>query len=153
MTMREYKLHFEFWGLLTFLAVMLPNLIWFAVPAPDDKLRTDSITGAIDAADSVAAKACDDAPEDPIGPSIGNACNATLTHSTLTIPFVILPPGPPACQGCMTSKSARSRGPRRLPHPRYPAATALPRSHDSLRGRGRLPSDVRRSGAKPGAAH
>lgn len=53
MTMREYKLHFEFWGLLTFLAVMLPNLIWFAVPAPNDKLRTDSITGAIDAEGSV----------------------------------------------------------------------------------------------------
>ena len=32
---------------------MLPNLLWFAVPAPDDKLRTDSITGSIDAAGSV----------------------------------------------------------------------------------------------------
>lgn len=53
MTLREHKLHFELRGLLTFFAVMLPNLIWFAVPAPDDKLRTDSITGAIDAADSV----------------------------------------------------------------------------------------------------
>lgn len=50
MTLRKHKLHFELWGLLTFFAVMLPNLIWFAVPAPDDKLRTDSITGAIDAA-------------------------------------------------------------------------------------------------------
>lgn len=53
MTLREHKLHFELRGLLTFFAAMLPNLIWFAVPAPDDKLRTDSITGAIDAAGSV----------------------------------------------------------------------------------------------------
>ena len=53
MTLREHKLHFELRGLLTFFAAMLPNLIWFAVPAPDDKLRTDSITGSIDAADSV----------------------------------------------------------------------------------------------------
>ena len=53
MTLREHKLHFELRGLLTFFAAMLPNLIWFAVPAPDDKLRTDSITGSIDAAGSV----------------------------------------------------------------------------------------------------
>ncbi len=53
MTLREHKLHFELRGLLTFFAAMLPNLIWFTVPAPNDKLRTDSITGVIDAADSV----------------------------------------------------------------------------------------------------
>ena len=53
MTLREHKLHFELRGLLTFFAAMLPNLIWFAVPAPDDKLRTDSITGVIDGVGSV----------------------------------------------------------------------------------------------------
>ena len=53
MTLREHKLHFELRGLLTFFAAMLPNLIWFAVPAPDDKLRTDSIPGVIDGVGSV----------------------------------------------------------------------------------------------------
>lgn len=63
MTLREYKLHFELWGLLTFFAAMLPNLIWFAVPAPDDKLRTDSITGAIDGAGSVRNRFTQNSPK------------------------------------------------------------------------------------------
>ena len=35
-------------GLLLFLIIMIPNFIWFAVPAPNDILRTDSITGTFD---------------------------------------------------------------------------------------------------------
>ena len=37
--MKKYRFGFEPWGLLLFLVVMLPNLIWFAVPAPNDILR------------------------------------------------------------------------------------------------------------------
>ena len=37
------------WGLLLFLIIMLPNFIWFAVPAPNDILRADSITPTVDA--------------------------------------------------------------------------------------------------------
>lgn len=49
----KYRLGFSIWALLLFLAVMIPNFIWFAVPAPNDVLRADSVTGGIDAAASV----------------------------------------------------------------------------------------------------
>ncbi len=51
--LKKYKLSFDIWGLLLFLIVMIPNFIWFAVPAPNDILRADSITGTIDTAASV----------------------------------------------------------------------------------------------------
>ena len=44
---------FDPWGLLLFLLVMLPNFVWFAVPAPNDILRTDSVTPVVDAVGSV----------------------------------------------------------------------------------------------------
>lgn len=31
-----------------FLGIMLPNIIWFAVPAPDDILRGESVTEIVD---------------------------------------------------------------------------------------------------------
>ena len=40
-------------GLLLFLIIMIPNFIWFAVPAPNDILRTDSITGTFDTVASI----------------------------------------------------------------------------------------------------
>lgn len=46
--LKKYKLSFEVWGLLIFLIVMIPNFIWFAIPAPKDILRTNSITETID---------------------------------------------------------------------------------------------------------
>ncbi len=46
--MKNYKLGFDVWGLLLFLIIMLPNFVWFAVPAPNDILRADSVTEAID---------------------------------------------------------------------------------------------------------
>ena len=49
----RYRFGFNFWGLLLFLLVMLPNFIWFAVPAPNDILRTDSATPVADAIGSV----------------------------------------------------------------------------------------------------
>ena len=54
MTMlNKYKFGFDVWGLFLFLLVMLPNFIWFAVPAPNDVLRTESATPIIDAIASV----------------------------------------------------------------------------------------------------
>lgn len=53
MRLKKYKLSFDIWGLLLFLIIMIPNFIWFAVPAPNDVLRADSVTGAIDAVASV----------------------------------------------------------------------------------------------------
>ncbi len=41
--LKNYKLSFEIWGLLLFLIVMIPNFIWFAIPAPNDILRAESI--------------------------------------------------------------------------------------------------------------
>ena len=50
---KRYKLGFDVWGLLLFLIIMLPNFIWFAVPAPNDILRTDSNTKILDTVASV----------------------------------------------------------------------------------------------------
>lgn len=44
---------FDLWGLLLFAAIMIPNFIWFLVPAPNDILREDSLTPALDIAATV----------------------------------------------------------------------------------------------------
>ena len=46
--LKKYKFGFDFWGLLLFFVIMIPNFIWFAVPAPNDVLRADSVTPIID---------------------------------------------------------------------------------------------------------
>ena len=51
--LQNYRFGFDPWGLLLFLLVMLPNFIWFAGPAPNDILRTDSATPVADAIGSV----------------------------------------------------------------------------------------------------
>ena len=51
--LKHYRFGFDLWGLVLFLLVMLPNFIWFAVPAPNDILRTDSVTPMVDAIGSV----------------------------------------------------------------------------------------------------
>lgn len=51
--MRKYRMGFDIWGLLLFLAIMLPNIIWFLVPAPMDILRNPSVTPALDTVASV----------------------------------------------------------------------------------------------------
>jgi len=51
--LKQYRFGFDPWGLLLFLLVMLPNFIWFAVPAPNDILRADSATQVVDAIGSV----------------------------------------------------------------------------------------------------
>ena len=51
--LKRYKLSFEICGLLLFLIVMIPIFIWFAIPAPNDILRTKSITETVDTVASV----------------------------------------------------------------------------------------------------
>ena len=51
--MKNYKFTFDVWGLAVFLIIMIPNFIWFAVPAPDDILRSESKTAVVDAIGSV----------------------------------------------------------------------------------------------------
>lgn len=51
--LKKYRFGFDIWALLLFMAIMIPNFIWFAIPAPNDILRADSITGNVDAVASV----------------------------------------------------------------------------------------------------
>lgn len=51
--MKKFRFGFDIWGLVIFLIVMIPNFIWFAVPAPDDVLRNESITPIVDRVGSV----------------------------------------------------------------------------------------------------
>ena len=46
---KNYSLGFDIYGLLLFLVIMLPNFVWFAVPAANDVLRTGSVTPHVDA--------------------------------------------------------------------------------------------------------
>ena len=50
---KKYKIGFDIWGLMIFLIIMIPNFIWFAVPAPNDILRTESITKVVDTIASI----------------------------------------------------------------------------------------------------
>ncbi len=45
---KEYRFGFEVWGLVLFIGIMLPNFVWFAVPAPNDILRGESVTEIAD---------------------------------------------------------------------------------------------------------
>lgn len=51
--LKKYELRFDLWGLLLFLIIMIPNFIWFTIPAPRDILRSKSTTEAIDTVASV----------------------------------------------------------------------------------------------------
>lgn len=44
---------FDIWGLITFIIIMIPNFIWFAVPAPNDILRGESVTETVDTIASI----------------------------------------------------------------------------------------------------
>ena len=51
--LKKYRFGFDILGLILFLIIMIPNFIWFAVPAPNDILRNPSTTENIDAVASV----------------------------------------------------------------------------------------------------
>lgn len=53
LTLKNYRMGFDFWGLALFLVIMLPNFVWFAFPAPNDILRGESVTPALDFAAQV----------------------------------------------------------------------------------------------------
>lgn len=44
----EHKFGFDIWAAVLFLIIMLPNIIWFFVPAPRDILRNQSKTEILD---------------------------------------------------------------------------------------------------------
>ena len=50
---KKYKIGFDIWGLIIFIVIMIPNFIWFAVPAPNDILRGESITKTVDGIASI----------------------------------------------------------------------------------------------------
>ena len=51
--LQKYRIGFDGWGLGLFLVIMLPNFIWFSIPAPVDILRRESVTGGLDMAAGV----------------------------------------------------------------------------------------------------
>jgi hypothetical protein len=51
--LKNYKISFDIWALLLFLIIMVPNFIWFVIPAPNDILRTNSVTETLDLLASV----------------------------------------------------------------------------------------------------
>lgn len=48
MLLKKYRFGFDVWALVLFFIIMIPNFIWFAVPAPNDILRVESITKTVD---------------------------------------------------------------------------------------------------------
>lgn len=53
MKIKNYKIGFDICGLILFLAIMIPNLIWFVVPSQNDILRVESVTNTLDMVASV----------------------------------------------------------------------------------------------------
>lgn len=45
---RQYRMGFDFWALVLFLLIMLPTWLWLVVPAPNDVLRSESVTPFLD---------------------------------------------------------------------------------------------------------
>ena len=46
--LKKYRFGFDIYGLAIFLIIMIPNFIWFAIPAPNDILRKESVTAIVD---------------------------------------------------------------------------------------------------------
>ena len=52
--MKKYRFGLDIWGLALFFLIMIPNFIWFAIPAPHDILRVESVTPIVDTIASIA---------------------------------------------------------------------------------------------------
>lgn len=48
MFLKKFRIGFDVWALVLFLIIMIPNFIWFTVPAPNDILREESVTVVVD---------------------------------------------------------------------------------------------------------
>ena len=46
--LKRYTMGFNAWALALFMLIMLPTIIWTAIPAPDDILRAESSTPLLD---------------------------------------------------------------------------------------------------------
>lgn len=53
MFLKKFRLGFDVWALVLFLIIMIPNFIWFTVPAPNDILRQESVTVVVDTIASI----------------------------------------------------------------------------------------------------
>lgn len=51
--LKKYKFEFDIWGFVLFLVIMIPNFIWFKIPASNDILRTESVTPLTDTIASI----------------------------------------------------------------------------------------------------
>lgn len=51
--MKKYRIGFNLSCVVLFLLIMVPNFFWFAIPAPNDILRQESLTPQTDLAASV----------------------------------------------------------------------------------------------------
>lgn len=51
--LKKYRFGFDISGLVIFLIVMIPNFVWFSVPAPNDILRNESVTAIVDMIGSI----------------------------------------------------------------------------------------------------
>ncbi len=87
--MGKYRLGFEPMGLLLFLIIMAPNILWFALPAPEDVLREPSATEVLDGIASVfqvlmAASLCGlrrrDLPKPGLPPIAAGVCLCCLLY-------------------------------------------------------------------------
>lgn len=45
--LKKYRIGFDILGLLLFLLIIIPNFIWFAIPASNNVLRVESFTPII----------------------------------------------------------------------------------------------------------
>lgn len=51
--LKKYKIGFDIWGVVLFFFIMIPNFVWFDIPAPNDVLRKESVTAELDTVASV----------------------------------------------------------------------------------------------------
>ena len=45
---KQYEIGFDFWGFILFLAIMIPNFVWYFVPVENDILDIPTMTPVID---------------------------------------------------------------------------------------------------------
>lgn len=51
--LKSYKIGFDIGAIIIFMIVMLPNFIWFGIPASNDILRAESVTETVDTIASI----------------------------------------------------------------------------------------------------